>query len=94
MNAGTSAPPFLTDDEIREIVKPLTQPAAIVRWFRANGFPDCRVRPNGLPLITRAQFDAVSAGLAGQQLDTASDDLDLTAYLKKFGKGPKSKAHH
>ena len=90
----SAQPPFLSDDEIREIVTPLTQPAAIVRWFRANGFPDCRVRPNGLPLITRAQFDAVSAGQAGQQPDTASDDLDLTAYLKKFGKGPKSKAHH
>lgn len=84
---------FLTDDEIKEITNPLTQPAAIVRWFRNNGFPDCRVRPNGLPLITRTQFDAGAADTIGSTATALSDDLDMTAYLKKFGKSAKNKAH-
>ncbi|MFC7514585.1 hypothetical protein ACFQUU_06175 [Herbaspirillum sp. GCM10030257] len=55
-------PLFLSNEEIFAIVHPLTQPAAIVRWFKHNRFTDVKVRPNGMPLIARAYFDQVTPG--------------------------------
>lgn len=49
--------PYLTDVEVIDIVKPLTQPAAIVRWFNDHGFY-VKKRPNGMPLISRGHFEA------------------------------------
>lgn len=77
--------PFLSDEEILEIVKPLTQPAAIMRWFKHNGFPDVKARPNGMPLISRAYFDAVTAAGAvrlpqAKEVDAGSQP-DLQGYL-------------
>ncbi|KAF1042602.1 MAG: hypothetical protein GAK35_02649 [Herbaspirillum frisingense] len=51
--------PFLSDEEILTIAEPLVQSAAIMRWFRKNGFVDLPRRPNGMPLVARAYFDAV-----------------------------------
>ena len=48
--------PYLTDVEILDIVKPLTQPAAIVRWFNDHGLY-VKKRPNGMPLISRGHFE-------------------------------------
>lgn len=85
--------PFLTDDEIREIVKPLVQPAAIVRWFRSNGFDKLRVKPNGMPLISRAYFDEVTAGAAATTTSSKSEVVpqpNVAAYLARIG--PEAKA--
>ena len=50
--------PYLTDAEIEEITKPLTQGAARIRYFKSLG---CKVkeRPNGQPLVGRAEYEAV-----------------------------------
>ncbi|HSY29960.1 MAG TPA: DUF4224 domain-containing protein [Burkholderiaceae bacterium] len=81
--------PFLTDDEIRQIVTPLKQPAAIIRWFRSNGFPYIKVRPNGMPLIPRSYFDAVTSGHVSQA-EPARAQLNVDAYLARFDKNRKS----
>jgi len=51
----------LTDAEIAEQTFPLTQGAARIRYYKALG---CKVkaRPNGQPLVARADFDAVMLG--------------------------------
>ncbi|WP_035060573.1 hypothetical protein [Andreprevotia chitinilytica] len=59
MNAH--ALPFLSDVELREIAAPLQQPAAITRWFQRSGF-ETRRKPNGMPLISRQNFEAVMSG--------------------------------
>jgi hypothetical protein len=84
--------PFLTDDEIRQIAHPLTQPAAIVRWFRHNGFDGLKVRPNGMPLIARAHFDAMTASVAMQNAATTEQAPDATAFLARIGRKAKSRA--
>jgi hypothetical protein len=83
-----SAVPYLTNEEILGIVEPLTQPAAIVRWFRSHGFPDCQVRPNGLPLIFRCEFESKHA----QVQETMPEQPDVSGFLKKIANRSKTKA--
>ncbi len=54
---------FLSDQEVLEICYPLKQPAALCRRLRAMGFL-VKERPNGRPLVSRANFDAVMMGKA------------------------------
>lgn len=82
----STAPPFLTDDEILQIVRPLVQPAAIMRWFRNNGFADLKPRPNGLPLVPRSRFDAPMP-VAGGTAPSAQPNVD--AFCAKYGNKPK-----
>ena len=56
--------PFLTDDELLELCKPLTQPAAMCRYIERLGLPYMR-KPNGRPLVSRG-------GLAGRLDGTIS----------------------
>lgn len=84
--------PFLTDSEILEIVKPLQQPAAIVRWFRDHGYI-CRVKPNRMPLISRSHFEQVSgcataANDAHSRTDAPQNagQPDAAALLARFQK--------
>jgi hypothetical protein len=49
--------PFLTDEEIERITHPLTQGAARCRYFRKLGIK-VDPRPNGQPLVGRAEFEA------------------------------------
>lgn len=84
--------PFLTDAEVLEIAKPLVQPAAIVRWFRDHGYV-CRVKPNRMPLISRAHFEQVSgcATAANEaRADSNSNPMggqpDAAALLARFQK--------
>ncbi len=53
--------PHLTDQEIDDICAGLTQHHAMVRYLRAQGF-EVKVKPNGRPLVSRANFEAVMAG--------------------------------
>jgi hypothetical protein len=79
--------PYLTDPEILEIASPLTQRAAIVRWFKNNGFGVVRVRPNGMPLIMRSALEQID------QKEASNDSkVDVAAYLRKYGKDAKQKA--
>lgn len=54
-------PPYLTDAEVAEITSPLRQGAARIKYFRKLG---CKVepRPNGQPLVLRAEFEAAMLG--------------------------------
>ena len=81
--------PFLTDAEITDMVTPLRQPAAIVRWFRAQGFL-VKVKPNGMPLISRSHFEALMAA-GNEKVAVQSDDPtvtpDVTAFIARYKKG-------
>lgn len=47
-------PPYLTDDEIREICAGLEQPAAMIRYLRdVVGVAVVHRKPNGMPLVGR-----------------------------------------
>jgi hypothetical protein len=73
-NSHVNSPfPFLTDEEILEIVKPLRQPAAILRWFRKNGFDQVKPKPNGMPLIGRTYFEQVTGGVLPKRPEPALD---------------------
>lgn len=64
--------PYLTDDEIAEITKPLMQGAARCRYFRRLGIK-VDPRPNGQPLVGRAEFEA--ARLAPERATAAPAPL-------------------
>lgn len=83
--------PYLTDAEILEIVEPLTQRAAICRWFTLKGFT-IKVRPNGMPLISRSQFEAAMAGgqtsaKSGLNDDGTQSTPNVVAFMQRFGQG-------
>ncbi|WP_236673855.1 hypothetical protein ACKZDW_10470 [Ralstonia syzygii subsp. celebesensis] len=74
-----------------DLAKPLVQPAAIVRWFKGQGFV-CRIKPNRMPLISRQHFEHAS-GLAPvlkdsegarQQNAAAGGEPDAAALLARF----------
>jgi len=86
--------PFLSDTELRAIAEPLRQPAAIARWFQHQGF-EIRIKPNGMPLISRSHFEAVMCGMraspssASKALDENINSPNSAAFLQRFGKDVK-----
>ncbi len=52
--------PWLSDDEISDLCAGLKQPAAQVRYLRRLGLW-VREKPNGRPLVMRADIEALSA---------------------------------
>lgn len=52
-------PPDLTDDEVRLICRPLTQPAAQFRFLRDRLKLHVERRPDGTVLVNRAHYNAV-----------------------------------
>lgn len=50
--------PYLTDDEIRDLCRPLVMRAAMVRHLQAMGL-QVRRRPDGWPIVGRAHFEQV-----------------------------------
>lgn len=77
--------PYLSDAELLDVCRPLTQPAAMIRYLKDQGFHVKR-RPNGWPLVSRANFDAVMMGHA--QPAAASDPQaaapNVQALLDRF----------
>ncbi|MGN6581025.1 MAG: hypothetical protein ACTHJ1_13730 [Bordetella sp.] len=57
----TDLPPFLTDAEIADICAPLQQPAAQLRYLHRLGL-NVKRKPNGRPLVGRADFEYVMGG--------------------------------
>jgi hypothetical protein len=82
--------PFFTDTELLEIVSPLKQPAAIVRWFGNRSFM-MKVKPPGLQSINvdgghyRAAFltsPAIGAtNLALFKLALEATEIEIAAYF-------------
>ena len=54
-------PPYLTDVEIAEICAPLVVPGYQVKYLQRLGLVVNR-KPNGKPLVARAEFDRVLVG--------------------------------
>ena len=52
--------PWLSDDEIADLCAGLKQAAAQIRFIRQMGLP-VRTKPNGRPLVMRADFEALQA---------------------------------
>jgi hypothetical protein len=76
--------PYLSDAELLEICKPLTQPAAMIRRLAGMGFHVKR-RPNGWPLVSRANFDAVMMGQAAAPAATdPRSGPNVQALLDRF----------
>jgi hypothetical protein len=75
--------PFLSDEEIFAIVKPLTQPAAIIRWFKNNGFDQIKVKPNGMPLVGRTYFDQVTGAKPVRIEEGPKAEVNVEAYLAR-----------
>jgi hypothetical protein len=53
-------PPWLTQDEVDDLCKPLRQHAAQARFIERLGL-QVRRKPNGAPLVMRADFEAMKA---------------------------------
>lgn len=75
--------PFLTQSEINDIVAPLTRCDAVRRWFTQNGYT-FKVKPNGMPLVSRSHFELVTGGNLNttQQPTDASQTPDVSALLQ------------
>ncbi|MDR1661251.1 MAG: DUF4224 domain-containing protein [Azoarcus sp.] len=56
-----NARPWLTDEEIHDLCDGLKQPAAQARYLRGLGLP-VRQKPNGKPLVMRADVSAMAGG--------------------------------
>lgn len=54
--------PWLTDPEIDDLCAGLVQSAAKVRYLQGLGLT-VKLKPNGRPIVNRAHFDEVMAGL-------------------------------
>lgn len=66
-----SLPPFLTDDEIAAMTRPLKQGAARIKYLRDTlGLP-VRARPDGQPLVWRSDWESRQQGHDGKMTDTA-----------------------
>lgn len=85
--------PYLTDDEIADITKPLTQGAARCRYFRRIGVK-VDPRPDGQPLIGRAEFEAARMDKARLQPAPAGEvivaDFGELRRLQERKRGPRA----
>ena len=63
--------PWLSDEEINELCKPLTQPAAQVRYLRQVLKLTVTTKPNGRPVVIRSHAERV---LSGMSASGASDE--------------------
>jgi hypothetical protein len=92
--------PYLSDPEVDGICAGLTRPSAMVRYLRREGFA-VKTKPNGRPLLARANFDAVMAGRSAAE--TAADErraaepdagalIDFFSRKKvQYARGPQAK---
>lgn len=79
--------PFLSDDEIAQICDPLIAPAAQRRYLARLGLVVNR-KPNGKPLVARAEFDRVLVGRAPEATaQNAPGQPNRAALLQLLGGG-------
>ena len=58
--------PWLSDEEIADMCRPLEQPAAQLRFLKREGYVVSR-RPNGRPFLMRAEVERVKVGRSPQR---------------------------
>lgn len=76
--------PYLTEEEIEGICFPLTQPAAMIRYLRAEGF-FVKPRPDGRPLVSRENFNLVMSGRSKTGSEpTAGEGPNVQALLDRY----------
>lgn len=76
-------PPFLTDDEIAGICEPLKMPAAQRRYLERLGMI-VKAKPNGRPLVARAEFERVMVGAVSRTPSTAVSTQPNVAGLEAW----------
>jgi hypothetical protein len=88
-----SLPPHLTDEEVADITKPLTQGAARCKRLERMGFK-VKKRPNGQPLVGRAHYEEVMAGRGAPAANDAPAPARNWSGLRdkvRYGRGPQEK---
>lgn len=78
------SPPWLTEAEITDLCKPLTQAAAQIRFLRGLGLT-VKTKPNGAALVIRSHFEQVM-NPAGKQKPEARTQPNRAGYLAHVGK--------
>ena len=75
--------PFLHDQEVAEMCKPLRQAAAIRRYLSRLGVP-FQLRPDGRPLVSREAVTRLLGGAALQSQGEMEPNLEaLQALFRK-----------
>lgn len=84
-------PPYLTDDEVGAITFPLVQGAARIKFFRSIGVK-AEARPNGQPLVWRADFEQArrSAQAANDPPAVTQDWTDFEKRVRCGNRGTKA----
>lgn len=77
--------PFLTDDEVAEICKPLTNGAARYKHLVKLGLYAAR-KPNGQPLVARSEFERVlgAARMGDPAKETSGPAGDMVALRERW----------
>jgi hypothetical protein len=87
-------PPYLTDQEIAEITAPLIQGAARCRFLNRIGVKVQR-RPDGQPLVGRAEFEAFmqarDSAIAPTHRTEAGPDWPALQDRVRYARGQKAK---
>lgn len=76
-----SSTPYLTDAEIADICDPLRMPAAQRRYLATLGLV-VKAKPNGRPLVARAELDRVLVGRAPEAEQNAAAQPNRAALMK------------
>lgn len=79
-------PPYLTDDEIAGITKPLRQGAARIKYLRRLGIK-VEPKPNGQPLVWRADFDAARLAQPAANDGRAAQTRDWARFRERVQNG-------
>lgn len=73
--------PFLSDAEVAQICDPLVSPAAQRRYLARLGLVVAS-KPNGRPLVARAEFDRVLVGRAPEAAQNGPSQPNRAALLQ------------
>jgi hypothetical protein len=84
--------PYLTDEEIAHITRPLKQGAARIRYIRRVYRVPCEPDPDGNPVVRRVDWDRrpEAAGAANDQAPAGEDWSKLREKVR-YGRGPTQK---
>lgn len=80
--ADTRMPPWLTDDEISSLCDGLVQAAAQARFLQRLGLA-VRFKPNGNPLVMRADVEALGKPPAKQEGKRTPNRAALVATFRQ-----------